>query len=179
MLRRQLLFGQFQIARLPQDGCQQPLLSAGNAQRLTAACAVRHLDLIHLAGAQQLAVFLPAVFAARPLCCGAQLRQNGGFGDVSFLCQPSGVHLLLSRVRALGQHLHSILYILQTLRILRKIVLIPQALEPEVQRVAHSIQKRLKALRTVFFDILVRVLCAGDLQNAHLYRAVAEQFQRA
>ena len=68
---------------------------------------------------------------------------------------------------------------MQTLRILRKIVLVPQALEPEVQRVAHSIQKRLKALRAVFFDILVRVLCAGDLQNAHLYRAVAEQLQRA
>ena len=128
---------------------------------------------------QALAVFLPAVLAARPLCCGAQLRQNGGFGDVGLLCQPSGVHLLLGGVGALCQHLHSILYILQTLRVLREIILIPQALEPEVQRVAHPIQKRLKALRAIFFDILVRVLCTGDLQDAHLYRAVAEQLQRA
>ena len=68
---------------------------------------------------------------------------------------------------------------MQPLRVLREIILIPQALEPEVQRVAHPVQKCLKALRAVFFDILVRVLCAGDLQNAHLYRAVAEQLQRA
>ena len=177
MLRRQLLFSQFQIPRLPQDGRQQPLLGAGNAQCLTAACAVRHLDLIHLAGMQPLVVFLPAVLAACPLCCGAQLRQNGGFGDVGLLCQPPGVHLLLGGVRALGQHFHGFLYILQPLRVLREIILVPQALEPEVQRVAHPVQKCLKALWAIFFDILVRVLCTGDLQNAHLYRAVAEQFQ--
>ena len=110
---RQLLFSQFQIPRLPQDGRQQPLLGAGNAQCLTAACAVRHLDLIHLAGMQPLVVFLPAVLAACPLCCGAQLRQNGGFGDVGLLCQPPGVHLLLGGVRALSQHFHGFLYILQ------------------------------------------------------------------
>ena len=179
MLRRQLLFSQFQIPRLPQDGRQQPLLGAGNAQCLTAACAVRHLDLIHLAGMQPLVVFLPAVLAACPLCCGAQLRQNGGFGDVGLLCQPPGVHLLLGGVRALGQHFHGFLYILQPLRVLREIILVPQALEPEIQRIAHPVQKCLKTLRAVFFDVFVRVLCAGNLQNAHLYRAVAEQFQRA
>ena len=39
MLRRQLLFSQFQIPRLPQDGRQQPLLGAGNAQCLTGIIA--------------------------------------------------------------------------------------------------------------------------------------------
>ena len=68
---------------------------------------------------------------------------------------------------------------MQPLRILREIILVSQALESEIQRIAHPVQKCLKTLRAVFFDVFVRVLCAGNLQNAHLYRAVAEQFQRA
>ena len=40
MLRRQLLLGQFQITRLPQNSSQQPLLGAGDAQRLTAALQI-------------------------------------------------------------------------------------------------------------------------------------------
>ena len=37
----------------------------------------------------------------------------------------------------------------------------------------------MEPLGPVFFDVLVRVLCAGDLEHPHPHRAVPEQFQRA
>ena len=57
--------------------------------------------------------------------------------------------------------------------------MIPQALEPEIQRVAYAVQQGAEAVGTIALDVLVRVLCAGDLKHPHPHRAVPEQFQRA
>ena len=111
-LCRQLILDQIQILRFPQDGRQQPLLCAGNAQRLTAACTIRHVDLIHLTGLERLLLFLPAVLAARPLHCSLQLGHDSCFGDVGLLSQTPRIHFLLGRVGALCQHIHSFLHVI-------------------------------------------------------------------
>ena len=134
---------------------------------------------MHLTRLQPCLILRPPAFAVGALYRIGKLGHNGVLGNVRFLGQPSGVDLLLGGVGALRQHIHGFLDIFQPLGILLKVVFVLEPPQPEVQRVAHPIQKRLKALRAIFFDILVRVLCTGDLQNAHLYRAVAEQLQRA
>ena len=119
------------------------------------------------------------MLAARPLHGGLQLGHDSCFGDVGLLSQTPRIHFLLGRVRALCQHIHSFLHVFQPLGILCQIVLAAQTAQPEVQCIAHTVQQGFESLCAILFDVLVRVLCTGDLQHAHLYRAVAEQFQRA
>ena len=121
---------------------------------------------------------LPAAFAACLFYGRFQLGHDGGLGDVSLLCQPPGVDLLLGGAGALSQQVHRLLDILQPLRVLGQVVLVLQPPQPEVQGVAHPVQQCLEALGAILFDVLVRVLGTGDLQHPHLYRAVAEQLQR-
>ena len=177
LLRQQLLLCQLQILRLPQDRCQQPLLCTCDPQRLTAARAVGQLDLVHFAGLEHLLPFLPAAPVSGLFHCRFQLGHNGCFRDIGLLCQTARIHLLLGRVGALCQHIHSFLDVFQPLRVLCQIVLAAQTTQPEIQCIAHTVQQRLEPFCTVLFDVLVRVFRPGDLQNAHFHRAVAEQFQ--
>ena len=178
LLCRQLILDQIQILRFPQDGRQQTLLCADDAQGLAAACCVGHLDLVHLTRLQHgLFLFITAL-AAYPFYGRFQLGHDGGLGDVGFLGQTSGVHLLLRGAGALSQQVHRLLDILQPLGILRKVILTAQSSQTEVQRIAHAVQQCLEALGAILFDVLIRVLGTGDLQHAHLDRAVAEQLQR-
>ena len=137
---RQLILDQIQILRFPQDGRQQTLLCADDAQGLAAACCVGHLDLVHLPGPQHLPVMLPAAFAACLFYGGAQLGHDGSFGDVGLLCQPPGVDLLLGGAGPLGQQVHRLLDVFQPLGILRKVILTAQPPQTEVQRIAHAVQ---------------------------------------
>ena len=121
---------------------------------------------------------LPAAFAACLFYGGAQLGHDGSFGDVGLLCQPPGVHLLLRGAGALSQQVHRLLDVFQPLRVLGQVVLVLQPPQPEVQGVAHPVQQGLEPLCPILFDVLIRVLGTGDLQHAHLDRAVAEQLQR-
>ena len=123
------------------------------------------------------AVLLPSPLAARFFDGGAQLGQDGGLGDVRLLGQPPGVDLLFGGVGALGQQVHGIADVFEPLGVLGQVVLIPQALEPEIQRVAYAVQQGSEAVGTIALDVLVRVLCAGDLKHPHPHRAVPEQFQ--
>ena len=61
---------------VPQTLLRDVYKRQGNAQRLTAARTVRHVDLIHLTGLERLLLFLPAVLAARPLNGGLQLGHD-------------------------------------------------------------------------------------------------------
>ena len=150
------------VARLPQHGGQKPLFGAGHPQ-CAPACAVGHLDLVHLALPQTGAAPLPAALAAGPFHGVGQLGHDGGLGDVGLLGQTACVDLLLGGVGALGQHLHGLLDVLEALGVLLEVVLVPQPLHPEVQRVAHAVQQGLEAIGTVFLDVLVRVLRPRDL----------------
>ena len=175
---RQLALDQVQIPGFPEDGCQQPLLGTDDAQGLAASGGVGHLDLVHLPGPQHLPVMLPAAFAACLFYGRFQLGHDGGLGDVSLLCQPPGVDLLLGGAGPLGQQVHRLLDVFQPLRVLGQVVLVLQPPQPEVQGVAHPVQQGLEPLCPILFDVLIRVLGTGDLQHAHLDRAVAEQLQR-
>ena len=106
-----------------------------------------------------------------------QLRQNSRFRNIGLLGQPPGIDLPLGRVRTLRQHLHGFLDVLQPLGVLFQVVFTAQVFQAEIQRTPHAIQQRLKTLRPIFFDVLVRVLCARDLKHAYLDRAGAEQLQ--